>query len=248
MTQTRLGMIGAGFIADRHIGKLALMDDVKIVAVADPSEERARQQAARCGAAPYADFRHMLDREQLDALYICVPPFAHGDPERAALERGLPFFVEKPLATDYDSAAALSREIDAKELVTAVGYHWRYLDTTERAQEMLADRPARLALGYWLDFTPPPAWWGKEAESGGQMVEQTTHIFDMARLLTRRCHAGICRRVASSAVGLSRGRCLGCLSRHPAFCFRRSWHDGIYLPLKLAAPGWSPPVQRGHGD
>jgi predicted dehydrogenase len=159
------------------------MGDARVVGVADPSLDRARAQAARAGANPYADFRQMLDREDLDALYICVPPFAHGDPERAALERGLPFFVEKPLATTYEAAERTAREIADKGLVTAVGYHWRYLDTVERAQELLADRPARLALGYWLDFTPPPDWWCKEDGSGGQMVEQTTHIFDLARLL-----------------------------------------------------------------
>ncbi len=67
--------------------------------------------------------------------------------------------------------------------MTAVGYHWRYLDTVERVQELVRATPARLALGSWLDFTPPPAWWTKEALSGGQLVEQTTHIFDLARLL-----------------------------------------------------------------
>ena len=184
MTRTRIGMIGAGFIADRHVGKLSSMDDVQIVAVSDPDGDRARHQASRCDAKPYQDFRQMLDSEYLDALYVCLPPFAHGDPERAALERGLPFFVEKPLATTYEAAEALSREIEAKALLTAVGYHWRYLDTVERAQELLAARPARLALGL-LDRTPrprPPGW-SKEDGSGGQMVEQTTHIFDLARLL-----------------------------------------------------------------
>ena len=125
----------------------------------------------------------MLDRERLDALYICVPPFAHGPLEAAACERDLPFFVEKPLAVDWDTAAQIAQDVAARQLVTAVGYHWRYLDTTERAQELLSKTPARLALGYWLDGTPPPAWWSQEAQSGGQMIQQTTHIFDLARLL-----------------------------------------------------------------
>lgn len=183
MTQTQIGVIGAGFIADRHIGCLLGMDDVRVVAVADTALERAQAQASRCGGTAYADYREMLDRETLDALYLCVPPFAHGAPEQAALERGLPFFVEKPLATDLETAEAIGLQIAQQNLITAVGYHWRYLDTTERAQELLAARPARLALGYWLDFTPPPDWWRHESQSGGQMVEQTTHIFDLARLL-----------------------------------------------------------------
>ncbi len=183
MIKTRIGFIGAGGIASRHLGDLLGFEDVQVVALADPATERAQEQAARCGGKVYSDYRQMLDSEQLDALYICVPPFAHGGPELAAVERGLPFFVEKPLAVTGEAAQQIADALAAKGLVTAVGYHWRYLDTVAEAQELLAQNPARLALGYWLDSTPPPAWWRHQAESGGQMVEQTTHIFDLARLL-----------------------------------------------------------------
>jgi glycosyltransferase involved in cell wall biosynthesis len=77
----------------------------------------------------------------------------------------------------------IAQAVAAHNLITAVGYHWRFLDTVEEAQELLAANPPALALGYWLDATPPPAWWRKEQQSGGQMVEQTTHIFDLARVL-----------------------------------------------------------------
>ncbi|MDQ6693745.1 MAG: Gfo/Idh/MocA family oxidoreductase [Chloroflexota bacterium] len=183
MTEVRVGFIGAGGIASRHVGDLLGFSDVKVVAFADPAIERAQEQAARTGGQAYTDYRQMLDKEHLDAIYICLPPFAHGEPEESALEMGIPFFVEKPLAVDEDTAGKIARGVEDKGLVTAVGYHWRYLDTTEQAQELLAKNPARLALGYWLDSTPPPPWWRKQEQSGGQMVEQTTHIFDLARLL-----------------------------------------------------------------
>ena len=125
----------------------------------------------------------MLAALDLDALWICVPPFAHGAPERAAIAAGLPFFVEKPISLD----AALAREIDeavrGAGLVTAVGYHWRYLDTVDEARRLLRDNPAHLMSGYWLDQTPPPDWWHREDRSGGQIVEQATHIIDLARFL-----------------------------------------------------------------
>jgi len=179
----RVGFIGAGGIAGRHLGVLREFADVRIVALADPDIDRARASAVGCDARAYADYAEMLDRETLDALYICVPPFAHGAPERAAIERGLPFFVEKPLAVDFATAEAIAGGVLGRGLVTAVGYHWRYLDIVERARELLAETPARLALGYWLDATPPPPWWAQEALSGGQMVEQATHIVDLARHL-----------------------------------------------------------------
>ncbi len=183
MAETRVGFIGAGGIAGRHVGVLRGFEDVKIVALADPVYDRAAGLSEQVGAKPYRDFRQMLDSEQLDAVYICLPPFAHGEPELAATERDLPFFVEKPLAVGRDAAEEIGRAVAAKGLVTGVGYHWRYLTTTEQAQDILAKNPARLALGFWLDQTPPPQWWRKHDQSGGQIVEQTTHIFDLARVL-----------------------------------------------------------------
>ncbi|MDF3015422.1 MAG: hypothetical protein K0R44_647 [Thermomicrobiales bacterium] len=181
--QTRIGFVGTGFIADRHLTVLLGFEDARVVAAADPQEDRTCSFAGRCGATAYADLEEMLERESLDALYICVPPFAHGAAETAAVARGLPFFVEKPLAVDLPTAEQIARQVEERELTTAVGYHWRYLDIVERAQKLLRERPARLALGYWLDSTPPPPWWTTAAQSGGQLVEQTTHIFDLTRLL-----------------------------------------------------------------
>ena len=44
-------------------------------------------------------------------------------------------------------------------------------------------RPPRLVVARWLDRTPRPAWWGRVDEGGGQVVEQATHLYDLARLL-----------------------------------------------------------------
>ena len=180
---TRLGFIGAGGIAHRHFGVLEQMDDVRIVAVADPDQSRATEAAGRFGAQAFADHAAMLESVELDAVYICVPPFAHGDAERACIARGLPFFVEKPLSLDLALAEQIAEEVERAGLVTAVGYHWRYLDTVDEARARLAENPAQLMTGFWLDQTPPPEWWWREDASGGQVVEQATHIIDMARFL-----------------------------------------------------------------
>ena len=179
----RIAVVGAGGVASRHVRVLSGFDDARVVAVADPVPGAAERLAATCGATPYADAADLLDREQVDAVYVCVPPFAHGDPERTVLARGLPLFVEKPLAADLDTATELAAEIEAAGVVTGTGYHWRCLDTVERAADLLAAAPARLALGAWLDKVPPPAWWATRALSGGPVVEQLTHVLDLARLL-----------------------------------------------------------------
>ena len=183
MAGTRIGFVGAGDVATRHAQTLLGFDDVRIAAVADPAVDRAGRLAAEAGAVAYAGYDDMLEREDLDALYICIPPFAHGGPEFAALDAGLPFFVEKPLALDVETAESIAARVREVGVVTAVGYHWRYLDTFERARSLLQDNPARLALGYWLDKVPPPAWWVRRSLSGGQLIEQATHVLDLARVL-----------------------------------------------------------------
>ncbi|MFN2469491.1 MAG: glycosyltransferase [Gaiellaceae bacterium] len=182
--RTRIGLVGAGVIASRHLGNLLEFPDVEVVAVADPVAERAEGLAARCSARTYPDHAAMLDEERLDALYICVPPYAHGAPELAAVQAGVPFFVEKPVAADLETAEEIAGALAAgPSLATAVGYHWRYLDIYEHARRLLEANPARLALGYWLDATPPPGWWQQRRFSGGQTIEQSTHVLDLARTL-----------------------------------------------------------------
>lgn len=183
MTKTRLGFIGVGGIAQRHLNILATFNDVELVAFCDPDLDRADLAASRFGARSYTAHREMLDAEELDAVYICIPPFAHGDAEFDLIERGIPFFVEKPLTRDIKLAEEIAHKVSAAGLVTGVGYHWRYLDIVDEARELLQDNPAQLLSGYWLDSTPPPQWWWKEEQSGGQMVEQTTHLLDLARFL-----------------------------------------------------------------
>ncbi|MFC3169088.1 glycosyltransferase [Paracoccus fontiphilus] len=183
MTKTRLGFIGAGGIAHRHFGVLRTMEDVGIVAVCDPDQARADAAAEATGAKAYADHDAMLAAEDLDAVYICVPPFAHGAPERACIAKGLPFFVEKPLSLDIRLAEEIGAEVEKAGLITAVGYHWRYLDTMDEARGHLAQNAPHLIQGFWLDQTPPPQWWWNQDQSGGQVVEQATHVIDAARFL-----------------------------------------------------------------
>jgi predicted dehydrogenase len=181
VSTVRIGMVGAGAVAARHVRTLLAMDGVELAAVADPALERAKELAAEAGAAAYPNHMELLAAERLDAVYICVPPFAHGAPELAVIDAGLPMFVEKPVAIDQKTAAEIAARLAGRPLVTCTGYHWRWLDIFDRAAELLADRPARLVQCSWLDKVPPPPWWLRRDGSGGQTIEQTTHVLDTAR-------------------------------------------------------------------
>jgi myo-inositol 2-dehydrogenase / D-chiro-inositol 1-dehydrogenase len=189
----RAGLAGAGAVGTRHARTLAGFDDVELVAICDPDRRAAAALAAECGV-PAVDDLDDLVRAGPDAVWLCVPPFAHGEPELTLVRAGLPFFLEKPPAADLRTARRVADAVAAAGLPTATGYHWRHLDTVERARRALSGRDVRLLDARWWGPTPPPAWWRREALSGGQVVEQATHVLDLARLL-----AGEVREVVGAA-------------------------------------------------
>jgi predicted dehydrogenase len=179
----RITLVGAGSVARRHVDVLTGLGGVEVVGVHDPFALAAEQLARDCGATAHDSVEQALDAGRPDAVYICVPPFAHGAPEKEVVARGLPFFVEKPLGADLPVAEEVGRLVEEAGLVTGTGYHWRCLDTVDRTRERLAASPPLLAAGYWLDKRPPVTWWSRQDRSGGQVVEQLTHVLDLARVL-----------------------------------------------------------------
>ncbi len=182
MARTRVGLVGAGGVAQRHARVLSGLPDVQVVGVTDVVPAAAAALAEQHGGEVFAGVGELLEAG-LDAAYVCVPPFAHGDAERAVIAAGVPLFVEKPIALDRDTAHEIADLIAQRDLLTAVGHHWRYLPVVDRARELLRDRPVRLVTGAWLDKVPPVAWWPRRESSGGPVVEQAAHVLDLARHL-----------------------------------------------------------------
>jgi predicted dehydrogenase len=174
-----LGLIGAGGVTVQHLPVLERLGRTELVGVASRFLERAE----RLGAPAYTDSRRMLDDQRPDLVFVCVPPDAAPAACEVVIERRLPFLVEKPLAADAESPIRLAQAIDDAGLIVAVGYQWRGLDFLPELRARLAARPPRLLVGRWVSDTPPPAWWRRADQSGGQVVEQATHLFDLARLL-----------------------------------------------------------------
>jgi len=178
----RVGFVGAGGVATRHAAVLSEFSDVTIAGVVDPNPDSAKALAEQSGATVEETVESLLSLE-LDAVYVCVPPFAHGPAETAVLAAGVPLFVEKPLGLDTELPAQLAAQIVAADVVTGVGFHWRYSAAVEKARAALAGRPVSLVSGSWLDKVPPVGWWPRRDGSGGQLVEQSVHVVDLARVL-----------------------------------------------------------------
>lgn len=73
----KVGFVGVGGIASLHLKNISENEHAHVTAVCDIVEEQARQNGVKYGANAYTDVDKMLEKEELDALFVCVPPFAH---------------------------------------------------------------------------------------------------------------------------------------------------------------------------
>lgn len=179
----KIAMIGTGSYANAHFNVLSKEPDIDIVGHVSATPSSREAAARRWGGRAYPDCAELLANEQVDAAWITVPPNAHGPIEDSFLERDIPFFVEKPLSADRNTAHRIAAAITKRNLVVGVGYQLRTIDSLPEVKRLLTDTPAHLVLAAWHDSTPAAGWWQHQASSGGQMVEQTTHLFDLARHL-----------------------------------------------------------------
>jgi len=94
----RIGMIGLGGIATRsHLPALAALPDVAIQAGAEIDTYQANRTQKRFGIPNiYSSYQEMLEQEQLDAVYICLPNALHYQAASTALTRGLHVYHNTP--------------------------------------------------------------------------------------------------------------------------------------------------------
>ncbi|MFG1889325.1 Gfo/Idh/MocA family protein [Micromonospora sp. NPDC049051] len=182
MRTCRVGLVGAGGVARRHARVLDGFADVELLGVTDVVPQAAAELARAHGARTFGDVDELLAAGP-DAVYVCVPPFAHGPAEEAVVAAGVPMFVEKPVAVDLVTAERVADLVARRGLLTGVGHHWRYLPVVQQARELLGDRPVRMVAGAWWDKVPPVDWWSRRDRSGGPVVEQAAHVLDLVRLL-----------------------------------------------------------------
>ena len=181
----RIGFIGVGGIAHSHLGRLSQIKEARIVALCDVVKEKAEESAKTYQAIAYTDYKEMLDKQNLDAVFISLPPFAHGDVEIDLAQRGIPFFIEKPVNLYLEKARKVEKIVKEKNLITSVGYVLRYMDIVEKAKDFLKDKKIALVLGRYFGEVPGAGkgWYSRKEKSGGQIVEQATHIVDLMRYL-----------------------------------------------------------------
>lgn len=178
-----VGFVGAGGRARSHMRVLSRLEDVDIVALCDVKEDAAQSAASEFGGAVYTDYREMLDKEDLTAMYVVVPTFAHYDAEILAAQQGVHMLLEKPVVPTMEKGLEILEAVQTSGVLTSVGYQQRYTGGAKQGREFLRDKDVAMAMAYRWGGLPGTPWWRVMAQSGGQIVEQTTHQVDLLRYL-----------------------------------------------------------------
>tara|TARA_B100000809_G_scaffold261844_1_gene311522 strand:+ start:1223 stop:2293 length:1071 start_codon:yes stop_codon:yes gene_type:complete len=187
MSATRVGFIGLGHISTHaHLPGLAPLveaGDIELTAFCDISEEALAAQTVAFGAkATYTDQHEMFEREELDAVYINLPPTLHTDQVTIAADKGIALFVEKPVSLDMAQAVEFSRQVEAAGVVSQVGFMSRYYPSSEKVVEMLGERtPRHVMINLFYGGRPVRWWTSRYEECGGSFVENTIHMVDLVR-------------------------------------------------------------------
>lgn len=182
MKEVRVGMIGCGGIGNLHLTNLLARDDVKIVALANLEKEGLERTGKRVpGANLYLDHREMLEKEEMDAVFVAVPPNSHDDIEILAAKNGIHLFVEKPVGLSLERVKEVEKCINESGVISSVGFHQRYCPAVIKAKDVIAESEVGIANAWWTMGLPGTPWWRVREMSGGQVIEQSIHFYDMLR-------------------------------------------------------------------
>jgi len=182
---TNVGIVGTGWVASQHIAALKKIEGVCIRAICGRNTTRAAELTAGTGAAVYDHWQKMLSAEQLDAVFILLPPHLHGDLEVACAQSVKGVLIEKPIGVDVETAERIDAAFRHAGTIVSVGYMSRYRESVRKTRDLFANTsdPVALVNGWWIGEMPGPLWWRDLAQSGGQFVEQCTHLVDAARYI-----------------------------------------------------------------
>ena len=124
MKQIRMGIVGAGTWGETHASIYAEHLFADPVAICDMNEERARAIADKYGIRKvYTDYHDLAADEEVDAVAIVTPDFAHADIAVAMADAKKNILIEKPLATTKEDIARICEAVNRNQVRCMVDLH-----------------------------------------------------------------------------------------------------------------------------
>jgi predicted dehydrogenase len=133
-----IAVVGAGRIGTLRARLAAKHPCVKFIAVSDRDPQRARALADQAGAAFHSgDNFEVIERPEVDAVFVSTPEGEHSAPVRRALELGKPVLCEKPIALTLKDADDMLETLRRTGGKLRIGYSRRFKECFLRAKEQM---------------------------------------------------------------------------------------------------------------
>jgi predicted dehydrogenase len=187
----RFGLLGAARIAPTALIDPATRLDVDVVAVAarDPERATAFAKAHDIGSVS-PSYAKLLERDDLDAVYLPLPTSQRLEWTLRALERGLHVLAEKPIAMDAGQAREMVDAAEARGLVLAEGFHYVFHPMFARAVELLDEgvigevEHLEVVFNGAIPSGPEAAIYLDPALGGGVLLHQACYALHALRSLS----------------------------------------------------------------
>ncbi len=183
----RIAMIGCGGISDLHLRALKKMNDVEVVAGADPSPDRLDWLKNTHGISDtFTDWKEMLAKIKPDAVDVCTPNGMHAPAVIDALNAGCHVETEKPMAMNPQECEQMIAAAKKNNCKLAVGFQYRFHPSTRflaKAREEGEFGKIMFVKCQALRRRGIPNWgvFGrKELQGGGPMIDIGVHVIEMA--------------------------------------------------------------------
>jgi NDP-hexose-3-ketoreductase len=153
----RVGVIGCADIAWRRaLPALEGEPLTEITAIASRRRDRAERFTERFGGVPVEGYDVLLEREDVDAVYVPLPAVLRAEWIEQALRAGKHVLAEKPLTTDREQAELLFRLAEKQELLLMENFMFLHHPQHERVAAMLAEGAIGELRSFAASFTVPP--------------------------------------------------------------------------------------------
>ncbi len=189
----RLAVIGCGTVARRtHLPALKQCEDVDVVAFASRTPASAEAAATEWGGGVVIDdWRDVVTRDDVDAVDVCSPNYAHREQAVAAARAGKHVLVEKPMAHKLSDADEMINAAREAGVVLHVAHNMRHVAAVVAARDAVARVGkivgVRHAFGHSgpQDWAPDATWFfDPEQSGGGALIDLGIHSMDLVRFVT----------------------------------------------------------------
>ena len=155
----RLGIIGAGWIADKMAEALAPSTEMCVHAIASRSLDKAKEFAQKWNIEKaYGSYEELVADSDIDLVYIATPHSHHFPHSMLALEHGKPVLVEKAFTANVREAEILINEARKRNLFITEAIWTRYMPLSHKIQEIMDSgiigkpRALTATLCYMMEF------------------------------------------------------------------------------------------------